>query len=173
MDNGYTGRNSDDEQGAVRMLIALLQMPLLTAVSAMLIAQLVKVPIYWFFNQKFDAGLMFSTGGMPSSHSAMVTGVTTNIGLSNGVDSDLFGLAAVIALIVMYDALGIRRQAGKQATILNQLVKEMQHIGSLIADAKHRLDTKQQLKELLGHEPLEVFFGALLGVIVAVAIDAL
>lgn len=142
--------------------------PLFMAISAMLAAQIIKVPIHWLRFKRIDLGLMFSTGRMPSSHSAMVTSMATGIGLSRGWNDDLFTLATVFALIVMYDALGIRRHAGKQATILNQLVKDVQIIISTVTrhndEESDHSSTTRQLKELLGHEPLEVLFGAFLGV---------
>lgn len=144
--------------------------PLLIAVLAMLFAQFIKVPIHLFFTKKWNLSLMFSTGGMPSSHSAMVAALATSIGIDRGFGDDRFALASVFALIVMYDALGIRRQAGKQATILNQLVKDVQQIVSTLVQPDGKEDrtvAKRHLKELLGHEPLEVFFGAVLGVLTA------
>jgi acid phosphatase family membrane protein YuiD len=152
-----------------------LQFPLATAILAMLVAQFIKVPIYWIFHQRLDFGMMFTTGGMPSSHSAMVAGLGTGIGLARGWDSDLFALAAVFAIVVMYDALGIRRHAGKQATIVNQLVKDVQRILATTArdDREGQLAAKQHLKELLGHEPLEVLFGALLGIAIAVVLHTI
>jgi acid phosphatase family membrane protein YuiD len=95
------------------------------------------------------------TGGMPSSHAAGVAALTTSVALTEGVRSPLFGVSLYFSLIVMYDAAGLRRAAGRQAVILNRLIE--QHWAHPDADA-HRL------MELLGHTPLEVFVGALLGV---------
>jgi uncharacterized protein len=95
------------------------------------------------------------TGGMPSSHAASVSALSTLVALENGVDSPLFGVTLYFSLIVMYDAAGLRRAAGRQAAILNRLMDE--HI-------KHPDAATQRLMELLGHTPLEVAVGALLGV---------
>ena len=97
---------------------------------------------------------MFETGGMPSSHSALITGAASGIGLKSGFDSPIFALAIAISLIVMYDASGVRKSAGIQAAELNKLSK--------ILDPKSEVD----LKETLGHTKLEVFVGSLLGPLV-------
>jgi len=98
------------------------------------------------------------TGGMPSSHSAFVAGLTTAVGLVEGFDSTSFAICFVFSMIVMYDAAGLRRAAGKQASILNKLIDELIHTGEL---------KQARLKELLGHTPYEVFAGAFLGILVA------
>ena len=95
---------------------------------------------------------------MPSSHSAFVTSLATGVGLTEGFDSTLFALAAVFALIVMYDAAGVRRAAGKQARVLN----------AIIEDLNRRELHPERLRELLGHTPVEVLAGALLGILIAV-----
>lgn len=95
---------------------------------------------------------------MPSSHSAFVTSLATGVGLVEGFDSTLFALAAVFALIVMYDAAGVRRAAGKQARVLN----------AIIEDLNRRELHPERLRELLGHTPVEVVAGARLGVLVAI-----
>ena len=100
------------------------------------------------------------TGGMPSSHAASVAALTTIVGLREGVRSPLFGVTLYFSLIVMYDAAGLRRAAGRQAVILNRLIDE--HL-------QHPEAETQRLMELLGHTPFEVFVGALLGVSTALA----
>lgn len=148
--------------------------PLITALSAILLAQFIKVPLYYFPNRRLDWGLMFSTGGMPSSHSAAVTALTTSIGFENGVDSGLFAISTVFGIIVMFDAAGVRRHAGEQAMVLNRLVDDFNHvIQSMIIEVKQwkiqSEDVKRKkLKELLGHQPIEVLMGGLFGIIVAV-----
>jgi acid phosphatase family membrane protein YuiD len=101
------------------------------------------------------------TGGMPSSHSAFVSGLTTAVGILEGFGSTLFAACFVFSMIVMYDAAGLRRAAGKQAAILNKLIDELIHTGEL---------KQARLKELLGHTPYEVFAGASLGILVAVLV---
>jgi len=96
------------------------------------------------------------TGGMPSSHSAVVTSLMTAVGLSEGFDSPMFAVSFVFSFIVMYDAAGVRRAAGKQAQILNQLINSKQV----------KVDTNEKLKELLGHSPVQVFVGAIYGIVV-------
>ena len=101
---------------------------------------------------------IFTSGGMPSSHSSFVTSLATLVGIERGFNSTDFAIVAVFALIIMYDASGVRRAVGKQATILNQIVDDIHH-------GKHIKPDK--LKELVGHTPFEVLMGALLGIVVA------
>lgn len=132
---------------------------LMTALLSWLVAQMIKVFTVLVRQRRLDFEVLFGSGGMPSSHSAMVTSVATAIGRYNGWNSHLFALAAVVALVVMYDAAGVRRAAGKQAKLLNQIVDDINH---------HRKEkTQEKLKELLGHTPVEVFAGALLGMAMA------
>ena len=102
--------------------------------------------------------LLIASGGMPSSHTAIITAVATSIGLAYGFDSALFALAAVVSLVVMYDASGVRRQAGRHAMLINTIIENIEDTGI-------KLDRK--LKTLLGHSPIEVLAGAVLGVLVA------
>ncbi len=123
-----------------------------------LLAQGLKVPIYYITTRKWTLAPMFSAGGMPSSHSALMTGVTTGIGLYDGFDSPLFALAFAITMVVTYDAAGVRRQAGYHAEKINLLFTEI-FSGQPISE--------RRLKEVLGHTPRQVFVGALLGIAVA------
>lgn len=107
-------------------------------------------------NRKINFKRFVETGGMPSSHSAVVTSLMTAVGLSEGFDSPIFAVAFVFSFIVMYDAAGVRLAAGKQAKILNQLINSNQV----------KVDTNEKLKELLGHTPIQVFVGAIYGIIV-------
>jgi len=116
-----------------------------------LFAQFFKIIFNFFSTGKIRFGIMFETGGMPSSHSALITGAASGIGFQLGFDSPIFALAIAISLIVMYDASGVRKSAGIQAAELNKLSK--------ILDPKSEVD----LKETLGHTKLEVFVGSLLG----------
>ncbi|SEQ87359.1 divergent PAP2 family protein [Piscibacillus halophilus] len=144
--------------------------PLVLALFAVVFAQLIKIPIHFIADKKIDVSLAFSTGGMPSSHSAAVAALTTSVGIEHGLDSPYFAIACVLSIIVMYDATGVRRHAGQHATILNQLVKDFQRF---VDEAKHwqekeEQDKQRELKELLGHQPIEVFFGALTGILISV-----
>ncbi|PLS68998.1 MAG: acid phosphatase [Cyanobacteria bacterium M5B4] len=127
---------------------------LIIALSASLVAQLLKVIIETIRFKKFKFQVFFETGGMPSSHSALVSALATGVGLTQGWDSSLFAIACVFAVIVMYDATGIRRAAGQQAQVLNQIVVEV------FEDA-----APDPLKELLGHTPVQVLVGAIVGIL--------
>jgi len=136
----------------------LLNFPLLVALLAMLIAQTIKIAYYFFKEGDLDIMHFFEAGGMPSAHSAMVTALTVSIGLFIGWGSSALAVALVVSLVVMYDAMGVRRAASKQANILNKLVEDF--YGGAKAD-------REKLKEIMGHSPLEVFAGAVLGILVA------
>lgn len=110
-------------------------------------------------DRRIDFSRFVGSGGMPSSHSSFVTGLATSIGIVSGFSSAEFSISAVLALIVMYDAAGVRRAAGEQAKILNQLVEELWN-----QDFK---SSEVHLKELLGHTPIQVFAGAVLGISIA------
>ncbi|MCU0641494.1 MAG: divergent PAP2 family protein [Candidatus Margulisbacteria bacterium] len=115
------------------------------------LAQSIKVGIYWITEGKFNLWHFFEAGGMPSAHSASVTALTLGVGLTQGWSSPFFTTSLVFALIVMYDATGVRRAAGKQAEMLNKIIDD------IYANGKVRLE---KLKEILGHDPIEVFCGA-------------
>ena len=134
------------------------------------LCQFVKIPIHYFLNGKLDWKLMTSTGGMPSSHSAAVTSLTTAIAYEAGLDSPMFAVSAIFAVIVMFDATGIRYQAGQQALIINQMRVDFQ---TFVQEAKgwQQKDGQQkiqELKTLLGHKPSEVFAGAVTGILISV-----
>lgn len=146
--------------------------PLLAALFGILLAQFIKIPVTYFFTRKLDWSLMTSTGSMPSSHSAAVTSLTTAIAFEHGLDSTLFAVSAIFAVIVMFDATGIRYQAGQQAVIINQMRIDFQ---TFVEEARgwQKKDEEQkieELKTLLGHKPSEVFVGALLGIFISVII---
>ncbi|WP_243300040.1 divergent PAP2 family protein [Bacillus litorisediminis] len=134
--------------------------PLIAAICAIIFAQFVKIPIAFFTTRKWDWSLFNSTGGMPSSHSAAVTALTTGVALEEGMGSTLFAVSAVLAIIVMYDSSGVRRQTGEQAIAINQLMKDFQR---MVLEPKQHKPLKE-LKEVLGHKPIEVFFGGLTGI---------
>lgn len=146
--------------------------PLLAALFGIIFAQFVKIPIKFIITRKLDWRLMTSTGGMPSSHSAAVTSLTTAIAYEEGLGSPIFAVSAIFAVIVMFDATGIRFQAGQQALIINQMRIDFQ---TFVQEAKgwQQKDEQQKIKELktlLGHKPSEVFAGAVTGVLISVII---
>jgi len=147
--------------------------PLWAALLSIVIAQVIKVPIRLVATKEFLPGLAFSTGGMPSSHSAAVCALTTAIGLTEGIESSLFALAVLFSVITMFDASGVRRHAGEHAAVLNQLMKDIQMLVDHTKNwnDKEIKEKREELKELLGHQPIEVFFGALTGIIVALIIE--
>ncbi len=130
---------------------------------AWFLAQGCKAIIGFLRTRRIDFGYLVSTGGMPSAHSSMVGGLATSIGLEAGFGSPVFALALLFALIVMFDAATVRRAAGHQARLLNQIVDELFH--------EHRL-SEQKLAELLGHTRLEVFMGFVLGIVTALLVHA-
>jgi acid phosphatase family membrane protein YuiD len=132
---------------------------LLVAVIACLIAQASKLVVELVKNRKLNIRALVTTGGMPSAHSALVTALATGIGQTAGWASSEFAIATIFAIIVMYDAAGVRQAAGKQARIVNQIIDE------LFSD-KHEFN-QDRLKELLGHTPFQVIVGSLLGVTIS------
>lgn len=125
---------------------------------AWILAQTLKVILTILFTRKLDLRRFVGSGGMPSSHSALVVSMAVGIGKVEGYGSTLFALALAVAMVVMYDAAGVRRAAGKQAAVLNEIVADLQ---------AHRGVPHEKLKELLGHTPVEVIAGALLGIMIA------
>ena len=125
---------------------------------AWFLAQILKVINVLLTSKKIDFTRFVGSGGMPSSHSAFIVSLATVVGKIEGIDSTQFGIAIAVSLIVMYDAAGVRRAAGKQAKVLNKLVHS--HNG--------KLDFDEKLKELLGHSPFEVLMGAFLGILIGV-----
>ena len=132
-----------------------------SSICSWAIAQFIKILIELKKTKKINTALIVSSGGMPSSHSSFVTAMTMSIGLKEGFNSSIFALSAVFSLVVMYDAAGVRRAAGYQAAAINMLFERLEDQGI-------KLDKK--LKELLGHSPIEVAAGAILGILVAVAV---
>lgn len=145
----------------------LISYPILAALLGMLIAQFVKIPIHFLATREIKWNLMFSTGGMPSSHTATVISLTTAIGLTSGFKSNEFAICVVLAAIVMHDAMGVRRHAGYHAEVLNNLLADFNRLVDTLKDPNlKKPETREKLKELLGHQPAEVFFGAVTGIIV-------
>lgn len=130
-----------------------------TCILAWFIAQLIKVILTLIKDKKIDFRRFVGSGGFPSSHASFVTSLATAVGLIDGFSSTEFAITIVLALVVMYDAAGVRRAAGQQARILNKIVEAWEH--------KDLSQTDKRLKELLGHTPKEVFAGAILGIVIA------
>jgi len=126
------------------------------AILAFLTAQLAKIVIELLVHKKISFSRIMGSGGMPSSHAATVVALATSVGGICGTGSPEFAIAVIFALVVMYDALNIRRAAGEQAKRINYLMQNWQHVNTPEA-------FERQLKELLGHTPFQVLVGALLG----------
>jgi len=140
---------------------------IVAAFLAWMLGQFLKFPLYYLITKRWNWGIMFSSGGLPSSHSSLVTAVALTIGLQEGFDSAIFALAMSIGMIVIYDAAGVRRQAGIHAERINAIMKSFFESGQLGED---ELD---DLKEMLGHTPLEVVSGVILGMLITWVVIAL
>ena len=133
----------------------------ISAAIAWFIAQVLKTIIHTFLTKDFNLERMYGSGGMPSSHSATVTALATSSFFVHGAASSEFAISAILAIIVMYDARGVRRETGIQAKVLNDLIE-------LLKDVHNELmTTDEELKEFVGHTPLQVIVGALLGFAIA------
>lgn len=130
---------------------------LITSVSSWFIAQVVKVLIHWAIYKKLNIERFYGDGGMPSGHSATVSSLMVICGLACGTGSVEFALSAIMALIVCHDAMGVRWETGKQAQVINELLKSID-----ILTNKELSQTK--LKEFVGHTPVQVITGILLGI---------
>ncbi len=129
---------------------------------AWFIAQFLKVIIHFALKKSFDLSLMWSPGGMPSAHSALMTALATTIGLKYGFTSPLFAISLAVAFIVMYDAAGVRRTVGYQSTMLNKMLDEL---------FKGDKEFSQRLAEIIGHTKWEVFAGAMLGIALGIVFN--
>lgn len=134
---------------------------LLSALLAWFIAQVLKVVIGFFREKRFNFKWFLRSGGMPSSHVALSACLTTSVGLYYGFDSGLFAVALAFTAITMFDAQGVRRHSGRQATILNKILEDIY---------EHKGVQEARLKELVGHTPIEVYAGGLLGILIAVLV---
>lgn len=123
------------------------------------LAQALKIPIHYIVEKEWDIHRFHGSGGMPSSHTSMSVAATVLAGALHGFDSPLFGLGLVFTSVIMYDATGVRRETGRQATIINRILDMVLVKGEPISDV--------ELKELIGHKPIEVACGALLGLAIA------
>jgi len=131
-----------------------------TAAVSWFIAQLIKFVTAIVAERRFSPLLLVSSGGMPSSHTSFVVALSAMVGLQHGFDSAVFAVSLVFSSVVMYDATGVRRHAGKQAEVLNMLVENLNN---------PNISLEKKLKELLGHTPKQVLAGAVLGALVAAA----
>ena len=132
---------------------------LISAVAAWLVAQVLKMVIGSIENKHFEWHLLFTDGGMPSCHSATVSALATSAAICHGMGSGMFAVTAILAIVVMHDASGIRLQSGKHAELINEIVE--------ILKTEHFPNDVKKLKEVLGHTHLQVTFGLLLGIAVA------
>ena len=141
------------------MIFDFISKELLISAAAWFIAQIIKCIISLVLNHTLTANIAFGSGGMPSSHSATVCALTASIGVSCGTNSAIFALSCIFSFIVMYDAMGVRRETGDQGKVINMMVELFQDMGKPIPAEK-------KLKELVGHTPMQVVMGAILGVAV-------
>lgn len=135
---------------------------LLAGICSWLTAQVIKTILYAILNKELDLTRLMGDGGMPSAHSATVTAVAAMTGLTCGFDSPVFAVACITAIIVMHDAMGVRLETGKQAKMLNEMVALFEALG------QPKLSMEKKLKEFVGHTPLQVMAGMLLGITVAI-----
>ena len=133
---------------------------LMSAALSWGLAQVIKTIIHLIVTKEFVAERLIGSGGMPSCHSATVCALTTSIIINEGIHSPFFAMSAILAIIVMYDARGVRRETGIQATVLNEMIEIVEKLG---ADVSY----DEKLKEFIGHTPLQVLVGAILGIFVA------
>ena len=133
---------------------------LIIPICSWAIAQVIKVIIILVWKKKLDLRLLFFSGGMPSSHSAFVTALATSVALIDGLGSVAFGISAIFALVVIYDAAGVRRSVGQQSVMLNRIIRDFR-------DRRPATEWGRDLRVFVGHTPLQVIIGALIGIAVA------
>lgn len=135
---------------------------LVSAVTGWFVAQVLKTLIHLIISKQFSAERLVGSGGMPSSHSSTVCALAAAAYMEYGLSGYEFAMATTFAIVVMYDAMGVRRETGKQARILNEMI-------GLFTDMGNSLKTpEEKLKEFVGHTPLQVLMGAILGILIAV-----
>lgn len=132
------------------------------AAAGWLIAQLIKTLLHLILVKEFRAERLVGSGGMPSSHSATVCALSTAIAYECGANSPEFAISLIFAIVVMYDAMGVRRETGIQARLLNDMIHILEDMG------RNELSAHEKLKEFVGHTPLQVLIGAVLGIIISV-----
>ena len=139
---------------------------LVSAALGWLVAQILKTLIDTWYNKSFSPDRLWGSGGMPSSHSATVCALTTSSALKYGLGGYEFAVGFILSLVVMYDAMGVRRETGKQAKLLNMIMEN-----NIFEDNFEHFE--ERLKEFVGHTPLQVFMGAILGVVIAFVIGGM
>lgn len=157
-------------------MLEYLNIPFMVAMIGWAVAQLIKATIYGIRYKTFKLERLFGSGGMPSSHSATVCSFVMVIYHMEGPTSAIFGLSLIVAMITMYDAMGVRRASGLHAKQINRLRRMVEEIDEeLLDDLDEKVEEEEidpeetkELKEFLGHTPLQVIFGALLGIIIGV-----
>jgi len=133
---------------------------LVVSICAWAVAQLVKVCVVLIREKRLDLRYLVASGGMPSAHSAIVCALATAVAMTQGLNSVVFGVTAILAVVVMYDAAGIRQSVSQQSIILNRIVKEL-------LDKRPRGEVERDLREFIGHTPFQVIVGAVLGILIA------
>lgn len=135
----------------------------ISAALGWFVAQVLKTLIHMFITKQFVMERMVGSGGMPSSHSATVCGLATAVGIRYGGGSYEFAMAAILDIVVMHDAMGVRMETGRQGKVLNEMMEVFTNMGKQIS-------AEARLKEFVGHTPLQVLMGAILGIIIAVIV---
>lgn len=136
---------------------------LICGLCAWAVAQILKFCINLAVHKKLDFSRLFGDGGMPSAHSATVTSVALICGLIEGFNSSIFAISSIVAIIVMHDAMGVRLETGKQAKLINEIMRIFENMEELAAEF-----SDEKLKELVGHTPLQVIAGFIVGILVAI-----
>lgn len=146
--------------------------PLISALSAILFSQIIKIPIAYLLKRPTSAALVTSTGGMPSSHSAGVTALITGLIIEFGWQSPYVAIAITFGVIVIFDSMGVRRQSGEHGILINELIADFEllrkNLMSMTQEEVLEMEEEDRhSREYLGHKPIEVFFGILTGIIIA------
>lgn len=145
--------------------------PLVAAMASIFITQATKIPVAYFLKRPVTIALMFSSGGMPSSHSSGVTSLITAIVIDQGWASPLTAIAITFGVLVMFDSMGVRRQSGEHGIIINEMIQDIQLLGKTFRGAdkslQEELEHEKDLNVRLGHKPVEVFFGAMFGIVIS------
>lgn len=137
---------------------------LITAVTGWFVAQILKTLIHLWMTKSFDPERLVGSGGMPSSHSSTVCSMAVAAGMAYGFSSFEFAVTTILAIIVMHDAMGVRLETGRQAKLLNEIIKSFQTI-----DGKPL--SEKNLKEFVGHTPIQVLAGAILGIVIGLCMN--